>query len=172
MPLAQRCPQCKAILWSHSQYCSRCGAEITSEGPAAQGSSLLYALRGGEEGEARRFWREQRRQNERLRRQQGVRPSAAGLIAIGIIVVVLAISNPSKPAYSQWIVQEAAQQSQSAVDRGMVTLFGGLAASIVGAATIQHNFVVFSVFTTEIDAQHSVTVLGIAGQFIPLSSLQ
>ena len=91
------------------------------------------------------------------------------VIIVAVVAVLLAVSNPSKTAYAQWLVQQAEQQSQSSFTKGLVGLFSGIATDLIVSSTTQQNFVVGSMFTTELDSQNSITVLGIAGQFFPLS---
>ena len=86
-----------------------------------------------------------------------------------VVAVLLAVSNPSKTVYAQWLVQQAEQRSQSSFTKGLVGLFSGLATDLIVSSTTQQNFVVGSIFTTELDSQNSISVLGIAGQFFPLS---
>lgn len=92
------------------------------------------------------------------------------VVVVAVVAVLLAVSNPNKTAYSQWLVQQAEQQSQSSFTKGLVGLFSGLATDLIISSTTQQNFVVGSTFTTQLDSENSITVLGIAGQFFPVSS--
>ena len=98
------------------------------------------------------------------------RAGVSPLIVAAAAAILVAVSNPPRAAYSRWLGQQAADRSGSGFAQRLVGLIGGRAAGMVGSATSQVNFVIGSIFRTKLDSRHAVSVLGVAGQFIPLTA--
>lgn len=97
---------------------------------------------------------------------------SSSLLVLVVIAAALVLTNPTTDEYSVW-VREEVQRSQPVGDRAMLsdlfTLFGG---PLVNAATTRNDYFVFSIFTTTLDANNRVVVLGALRHFIPLQPVK
>jgi hypothetical protein len=93
------------------------------------------------------------------------RPITFTIVGVGV-ALLLAITNPNQNEYTVWAKQEVINQAGGgALTTGLMNLFGG---PLINSATTERNFILFSLYTTHIDSEDSVTVLGILHHFIPL----
>jgi hypothetical protein len=92
------------------------------------------------------------------------------LIALIAFILILVITNPGPEAYSDFLREEMTEEAEreGEVAGALAAIFGGIAESIFESATTRDNYVLFSVYTTELDAD-ALVVLGILGNFIVLS---
>lgn len=98
----------------------------------------------------------------------GKRPSLLPVVVvIGLIALLLAATKPSRADFIAWMKQEATRQTDNALAKGMVALFGGW---FVDSGTTEIDRVLFKLFIVPTQNDEELIVLGIAGQFIPLSS--
>ncbi len=91
------------------------------------------------------------------------------LIIIAFLLIVMAICNPSKSEYSNWLKEQVSEQNDNILVQGIVALAGG---TIIDSYTKTHNYVFFSVFDTNISGEKTLKVIGIFNNFIPLDILQ
>jgi hypothetical protein len=89
-------------------------------------------------------------------------------LCLCLIVVVLAVSNPSKAEYVEWFKSEGLKQY--ATDPLSKLLIGTLGGPLIESYTSVQNYVVFSVFRTSLDSR-PVMVVGVLHNFIPLSKI-
>lgn len=101
------------------------------------------------------------------------------LLVLALLLVLLAVTNPSRAEFNAWaqtwVVQkledEARRQGQDPND-GSSQFGGALAGIIIPALPIERqNFVAFSIYSLKIPEGHkekTCSVLGVAGQFVPL----
>jgi hypothetical protein len=89
------------------------------------------------------------------------------------VVLLLGITNPDTESYASYLRQELTDEAnaESELAGALVSIFGGVAESILGNATTRDNYVLFSVYTTALDSDELV-VLGILGNFVVLSEPQ
>jgi hypothetical protein len=90
-------------------------------------------------------------------------------VAIAAFVLLFVVTNPDSDAYEDYLSQEMAREAreEDELAGALVTLLGGFAGSLLGNATTRDNYVMFSIYTTDLDTQGFV-VLGILGNFIVL----
>lgn len=87
--------------------------------------------------------------------------SITSLILLFLLFMFLAKTNPGIAEYSSWVSHKIQDQSTSVLVDVGVDLLGK---PIIESSTIVKDFIVFSIFTTEIGDQRSVTI-GILGMF-------
>lgn len=91
-------------------------------------------------------------------------------IALIAFILILVITNPGPEAYSDYLREEMTEEAEreGEVAGALAAIFGGVAESIFESATTRANYVLFSVYTTELDSD-ALVVLGILGNFVVLS---
>ena len=91
-------------------------------------------------------------------------------IALVAFIALLALTNPDTDEYSDYLREELAREAreEDELAGALMAIFGGLAESVLANATSRDNYVLFSVYTTDLDPDELV-VLGILGNFIVLS---
>jgi hypothetical protein len=88
----------------------------------------------------------------------------AALILFALLLIILAITNPSKGDYVSWLKEEAISRSDNSLEQGMIEVLG---AAVIDASTETSNFVVFSVFETNL-GNNTIIAIGVANNFIPI----
>lgn len=85
------------------------------------------------------------------------------LIILIFLVIILVITNPTKAEYIEWVKQQVAVSSNTDFERAIVYLIGN---SLLDSTTFTQNFVIFTLFKTNIDESHSYIAIGILKNFI------
>jgi hypothetical protein len=88
----------------------------------------------------------------------------AALILFTLLLIILSITNPSKGDYISWLKEKAISRSDNYLEQGMIEVLG---ASVIDASTETSNFIVFSVFETNI-GNNTIIAIGVANNFIPI----
>ena len=90
------------------------------------------------------------------------------LISVVALLIVMAISNPNKTEYINWLkAQVVGQNNDDMLLQGIVALAGE---PIINYATNIHNYVFLSVYNTNLSDIGEINVIGVFGNFIPLSN--
>ena len=97
-------------------------------------------------------------------RSKGRRRPVVG-VGLGLMLLALVLTNPSKGEYVDWAQDAAYQQVSGGWAKGAVALFGG---PVLKAATVRQNYVLFSLFQTDLGGDNPKLVLGLFRTFIPL----
>lgn len=89
------------------------------------------------------------------------------VMAIVGIAALFAFTNPNMSDYEQYLRKEIVQNSQNSdvVTQAVSTLFSGLASGLVVNFTTRTNFLLFSLYETNM-AQNHYKVLGALGNFV------
>jgi hypothetical protein len=92
------------------------------------------------------------------------------LLLLTVIAVGMLATNPTSEEYISWL-KEQVQNSRGAMSdplaKGLFALLGG---PIIAASTSRANYLLFSVFNTQLDANHRIEVVGVVKNFVPLGS--
>jgi hypothetical protein len=88
-------------------------------------------------------------------------------IVLVALLGLLVATNPSPDEYQGFLQQQMGQDSKSDVERGMLSLFGGFASRMVAGQAHRSNYVVLSLYDTNL-GQERLRVLGILHNFIIL----
>lgn len=86
------------------------------------------------------------------------------ILILGIIIILLAVTNPSKNEYVQYMGDQMSAQGDLWSKIGMAVV----GKSMINQHTTDRNYVVFSLFESRLNGK-TIEVLGILKQFIPLS---
>lgn len=90
------------------------------------------------------------------------------LISVVALLIVMAISNPNKTEYINWLkTQVVEQNNDDMLLQGIVALAGE---PIINSATKIHNYVFLSVYHTNLSDIGEINVIGVFGNFISLSN--
>lgn len=84
-------------------------------------------------------------------------------VLILFVLVIMAITNPTKADYVSWIKEQATRQTDNSISAGLISLFGG---TLIDSETTTKNFIFFTIFTTNAENKNAVTV-GLFHNFIP-----
>lgn len=87
------------------------------------------------------------------------------LLALGIIVVFLAATNPGKPEFVDWAKNRAAKTVQTGVLQDLTRFF---APSVIDSTSERKNYIIFSIFESSKSGGATGRVLGVLRTFIPL----
>ncbi|MBC6972775.1 hypothetical protein H9I32_10345 [Bacillus sp. Xin] len=87
-------------------------------------------------------------------------------VALIVLLIIAAITNPSKESFVSWITEKLKEQTNGFAGFG-IDLIGN---KLISSATTTSNYVFFSVFDTYLSKTENIKVLGVFGNFIPLSS--
>lgn len=90
-------------------------------------------------------------------------------IIITLLLLTMAITNPNKEEYTNYIKEKVIQESKGDILVTGITML--LGKPLIENTTTTTNFILFSVFTTNID-NNEIAFLGIFKNFIPLSNSQ
>lgn len=88
------------------------------------------------------------------------------VIIIGFILVIAAVTNPSKENFVIWAKGQLKSQSNNGLVNMGIEVFGD---GVINSVTNTQNYVFFSVYDSKISNSNEVKVLGIFNNFIPLS---
>lgn len=88
------------------------------------------------------------------------------LIFIVILLVVMALTNPSKQEYISWVKEQAIVQSGSDnLEKDFISFFGS---PFIDSATTTKRYIFFSIYETKFDANTHIEVVGALNLFLPL----
>jgi hypothetical protein len=87
------------------------------------------------------------------------------IIVVLLLSILMAVTNPTKEEYVAWAQEQAMKQSEGIVEKGLISWFGE---AHVRNSTTANNYVVFTLFHTEIDEKNTLTSIGIFKNFIPI----
>lgn len=85
-----------------------------------------------------------------------------------LILILLAVTNPSKEDYTAWLQEKIEAKTENPIMKGVVNLFGD---SIIKNATTTKNFIVFSIYDVSLNGK-KVKILGALKNFIPIYSVE
>jgi hypothetical protein len=89
------------------------------------------------------------------------------VIIIGFILVIAAVTNPSKEKFVIW----AKDQLKGKYNNGLVNMgIEVLGDGVINSVTNSSNYVFFTVYDSKISASKDIKVLGVFNNFIPLSN--
>jgi hypothetical protein len=89
------------------------------------------------------------------------------LLFIGIVVILMAITNPTKQEYISWFKDELKKESEyDLLDWGIEWF----APNLIDGATMASDYVLFSIYKTNIQNDIVITTLGLFKNFIPISN--
>ncbi|NME95387.1 DUF4359 domain-containing protein [Clostridium cochlearium] len=89
-------------------------------------------------------------------------------IIIGIFSILIlscVLTNPNKNEYINWSKEEIQSQSSNILEKGVM---GFLGEKIISNTTTTRNYIIFSIYKTEIEGEE-LTTLGIFKNFIPIN---
>lgn len=89
------------------------------------------------------------------------------LIILILLAIILIITNPTKQDYVDWAKQQVVNNSNTGFEKAIVYLIGD---NILNDVTTTKNFVIFSLFETNIDETHNYITIGILKNFISLNN--
>lgn len=87
-------------------------------------------------------------------------------VLVCLVIIILAISNPSKSEYVSWLKSRLMEdlESDNPIVMTLTSIVGG---PLIETSTSTRNYAVFSVFETKVGSE-SIRILGILRNFIPL----
>jgi hypothetical protein len=90
-------------------------------------------------------------------------------IVLAATVLLFVVTNPTLDDYEDYLRQELAREAreEDEVAGALVALLGGFAGSLLANATTRDNYLLFSVYATDLDTE-GLLVLGILGNFLVL----
>gem|GEM_PF-1906748 len=80
------------------------------------------------------------------------------------IILLMAITNPNKDTYTNWVKEQYISQNQNVNAKSLVALVGK---EIINTSTKSSDFVVFSYYQTQVDGK-DIKAIGVLKNFIPL----
>ncbi len=94
------------------------------------------------------------------------RPSPNRLIRIILLVAIVyaVISNPTKNDFYDWVSNQSIKNSETIVEGAFKNL---IVSPLLKSVTIRKNYVLFSIFTIEID-ETKIMYVGVYDRFIEL----
>ncbi|NFQ84203.1 DUF4359 domain-containing protein [Clostridium sporogenes] len=84
---------------------------------------------------------------------------------LSILIVSCGLTNPNKNEYVDWSKEKMQSQSSNILEKGLVSFLGE---KIISNTTTTKNYIVFSIYKTEIEGE-KLTTLGILKNFIPIN---
>jgi hypothetical protein len=87
------------------------------------------------------------------------------IIIVLLLSILMSVTNPTKEEYVAWAQEQAMEQSEGIIEKGLISWFGE---GHVKNSTIVNNYVVFTLFKTEINEKNTLTTIGIFRNFIPI----
>ncbi len=91
------------------------------------------------------------------------------LFVLGIIALVLGVTNPSEAEYNDWFTNEMKDRSESDLLDFGIDLLGP---NYVEKETSYTNYILFSVYKTQLPGPTEVTTVGIFNNFFFVSKSQ
>ncbi|AGK96495.1 hypothetical protein [Clostridium pasteurianum] len=90
-----------------------------------------------------------------------------GIFIIMFIVLILVITNTKKTDYVSWLKEKAISQTNNGIEQGSIELLGG---AVIDSSTKSYNCIIFSVYSTNLPNNPNLVVIGILGNFLPMST--
>ncbi|KGX89940.1 DUF4359 domain-containing protein [Pontibacillus marinus] len=91
------------------------------------------------------------------------------LFLIGIVALILGVTNPSEAEYKEWFTNEMKDRSDSDLMDFGIDLFGP---NYVEKETSYTNYILFSLYKTQLPGPTEVTTVGIFNHFFFVSKSQ
>lgn len=90
------------------------------------------------------------------------------IILVGIVLLFV-VTNPSTDDYEAYLKQEMSNEAKGEDDlsAALAGLFGGVAGSLLANASTRKNYVLFSIYETDLGTSEYVA-LGVLGNFFVL----
>jgi hypothetical protein len=83
------------------------------------------------------------------------------------LLIFMAVTNPSKAEFVAWIEQQAIEQSDGLIEKGLAYLAAGTwADSLTGTK----NYVIFSIYTMLMPDGNEMTFIGAFSKFLPIGN--
>lgn len=94
----------------------------------------------------------------------------ATIVKLAILGLLVA-TNPSRIDYSTFIRQEMVREAQKdgGLSEALMLIFGGFAEGVISNVTTRDNYLIFSIYTTNI-GEDELVVLGVLGSFLVIDS--
>lgn len=92
----------------------------------------------------------------------------SSLIVIGFVLVIAAITNPTREKLITWEKDQMKSQSTNGLVSLGIDLLGG---SILNSATTGQDYVFFTIFDTKITNANEIKIVGLFNHFIPLPNV-
>ncbi len=92
------------------------------------------------------------------------------ILLILVVMILMAVTNPGLDDYVNWVAEQSREDSSSQLER-LITNFVG--EPMIRSATNRDNYVIFSIYETEIsdlNGDESSKTIGVFGNFFVLSS--
>lgn len=86
------------------------------------------------------------------------------MIIIGLIAIILILTNPSKADFVDWSHEKMIAQSEGILERGFSQYFGR---DYIASQTTSQDYVMFSIYTSQL-GNYRVITIGILNNFIPV----
>ena len=88
-------------------------------------------------------------------------------IAFAVLAVVLFGTNPTQDEYVSWLKQQATNQAAGGeFGRALMSIFGG---PIFNLSTTREDFLLFSIYQTDLGNGAKINVLGLLHHFVPIN---
>ncbi|PWK11556.1 DUF4850 domain-containing protein [Tumebacillus permanentifrigoris] len=81
------------------------------------------------------------------------------------VLVLMAITNPTKPEYVSWFKEKAVDNSDGFIAKSVISLLGD---PFFESSTRSTNLVFFTVFRSDLGGSDNISVLGLFHNFLPL----
>lgn len=91
------------------------------------------------------------------------------IIGIILILLVAAVTNPSKEKYVTYVKETSIQQGKNIVEKGLYSL---IVSPVMDLSTISHNYIIFSIFETDMGEGNKYKVLGVFNKFIFIDNIK
>lgn len=86
-------------------------------------------------------------------------------VVLVLVLALLAISNPSKSEYTTWVLEQTKKETGEQYSQEFIESVGG---PMISAVTTRSNYLLFSIYTTDIEGEKAST-LGVFNCFFILS---
>ncbi len=89
-------------------------------------------------------------------------------VVVAVILALMIFTNPSLDQYELFVQQkinEMARREGKAAE-GLAMIFGGLASKMIVSQTTRHDFLLGSVFVTELSEKERLGSIGLFGNFL------
>lgn len=90
-------------------------------------------------------------------------------VATAAVLALLALTNPDTEDYSRYLRDEMSDggSDEDEIAEAVRGVFGGIAGGLLASASSRDNYLLFSIYTTDLGTDELVT-LGILGNFVVL----
>lgn len=159
------CPKCGVFVTSENSKCRNCGCNLEN---VVDTEEKIYDLN-----------EQKRRANSRKYEIQAKRHANYSYgkstsfkkmrfyIISGVILILLAATNPTRAEYVSWIKDHIMNQTTNELQKGLITVFADV---YIQSATTRSNYIIFSIYKTHRDDSSYVKTVGILRNFIPIQS--